>query len=66
MAVTLEDAVARRTPLCAFGPPNEATLVRAADIVGEELGWPSDRRQQEIETLRASYGRYGTSNASKT
>jgi glycerol-3-phosphate dehydrogenase len=66
MAMTLEDAVMRRTPLGTLGLPGDASLVRAADILGEELGWPPDRREQEIARFRASHGRYGTSNASKT
>jgi len=52
MAVTLADAVIRRTPLGALGCPDEAGLARAAAIVGDESRWPEDRRQQEIAAVR--------------
>src|SRR6185295_10392683 len=48
MAPTLADAVIRRTPLGALGYPGDEAVARAAAIVGGELGWPEDRRQQEI------------------
>ena len=55
MAPTLADIVIRRTPLGALGHPGEAALTRAAAIVGGELGWPEDRRQQEIADVSAFY-----------
>lgn len=55
MAVTLEDAVLRRTPLGAQGLPGEMALGRAADLLGEELGWSKDHRQREIARVRAYY-----------
>jgi glycerol-3-phosphate dehydrogenase len=63
MAVTLEDALVRRTPLSAVALPDESALGRAANVLGDELGWSADRRQREIATLRTAYG---TSNALKT
>ncbi len=39
MAVTLADAVIRRTPLGALGEPDRATLERAAALMGDECGW---------------------------
>jgi len=53
MAVTLADAVVRRTPLGALGCPDDAALVRAAAIVGDQLKWSEDRRRAEQDAVRA-------------
>ena len=58
MALTLADAVIRRTPLGALGHPGDAALARAAAIVGAELGWSDERRQQEIAAVDAFYRRW--------
>jgi glycerol-3-phosphate dehydrogenase len=63
MALTLADAVLRRTPLGALGYPGDVALDRAASIVGAELRWSEDRRRQEIDGVRRFYG---TVNALKT
>src|SRR5262245_29907816 len=55
LALTLQDAVVRRTPLGALGYPGDAAARRAADIVGTELGWDEARKREEIESLRAFY-----------
>jgi glycerol-3-phosphate dehydrogenase len=55
MAVTLSDAVVRRTPLGALGYPGDQAAERAADVVGAELGWTAERRRTEIEALRRFY-----------
>jgi glycerol-3-phosphate dehydrogenase len=55
MAMTLSDAVVRRTPLGATGYPGDAAARRAADIVGGELGWDEPRKRDEIEGLKAFY-----------
>jgi glycerol-3-phosphate dehydrogenase len=55
MAPTLADVVIRRTPLGALGHPGDAALVRAAAIVGGELGWSDERTQQEIAAVDAFY-----------
>ena len=55
MAVTLADAVIRRTPLGALGCPSDDGLAKAAAIVGGELGWSEDRRRAEIADVRAFY-----------
>jgi glycerol-3-phosphate dehydrogenase len=55
MAVTLADAVLRRTPLGALGCPGDEELARAAAIVGSELGWSPERTQQEIADVRRFY-----------
>ncbi|HZT76659.1 MAG TPA: glycerol-3-phosphate dehydrogenase/oxidase [Vicinamibacterales bacterium] len=56
MAVTLADAVVRRTPLGALGYPGDTAVARAAALVGAELGWSDEQRQREIDRLRAFYG----------
>ena len=55
MALTLCDAVLRRTPLGALGYPGDAGAQRAAQIVGGELGWPAQRTSDEIDVLRRFY-----------
>jgi glycerol-3-phosphate dehydrogenase len=55
MAITLIDAVVRRTPLGALGFPGEVATRRAADIVAEEAGWSEDRARQEIAALEGFY-----------
>jgi glycerol-3-phosphate dehydrogenase len=57
MALTLEDAVVRRTPLGAMGDPGEQAMDRAASIMASELGWGSDRRAAEIASLRSFFAR---------
>ena len=55
MAVTLCDAVLRRTPLGAVGFPGEIAATRAAEIVGTELGWSVELKRAEIDALRRFY-----------
>jgi glycerol-3-phosphate dehydrogenase len=55
MAITLADAVIRRTPLGAMEYPGEAAVERAASIVGGELGWTEERRREEIDRVREFY-----------
>ena len=55
MAVTLCDAVVRRTPLGAVGFPGEIAAARAAAIVSAELGWAAERKRTEIDALRRFY-----------
>jgi len=56
MAPTLADIVIRRTPLGALGYPGDEALARAAAIVGTELRWSEQKRQEEITAVRAFYG----------
>jgi glycerol-3-phosphate dehydrogenase len=56
MAITLADAVIRRTPLGAMGYPGDPAAERAAGIVGSELDWSQERKRKEIEMLRQFYG----------
>ena len=55
MAITLTDAVIRRTPIGALGLPAEQTVLRAAEIVGPELGWPPERTREEIKRVGQFY-----------
>jgi glycerol-3-phosphate dehydrogenase len=55
MAVTLADAVIRRTPLGALGYPGDMAVDRAADVVAGTLGWSHDRRRSEVAALRRFY-----------
>ena len=56
MAPTLADIVIRRTPVGALGYPGDDALARAAAIVGAELRWSDQRRQEEIASVRGFYG----------
>ena len=56
MAPTLADIVIRRTPLGALGHPGSDAVVRAAAIVGDELGWSEERRRDEIAAVDRFYG----------
>jgi glycerol-3-phosphate dehydrogenase len=56
MAITLADAVIRRTPLGALGYPGDVPLERAAAIVGAELRWSDARRREEAAAVRGFYG----------
>ena len=55
MAITLADAVIRRTPLGALGDPGDDALTRAAEIVGGELRWSDERRREEIAHVKRFY-----------
>lgn len=55
MAITLRDAVIRRTPLGAVGYPGDAAVDRAAAIVGAESGWSEERTRAEIEEVKGFY-----------
>ena len=55
MAVTLADAVIRRTPLGALGYPGDLAVDRAADLIAGTLGWSHDRQRSEVAALRRFY-----------
>jgi glycerol-3-phosphate dehydrogenase len=57
MAVSLSDAVIRRTPLGALGYPGDDVMERAAAVVGNELRWSDERRRTEIAAVRDFYSR---------
>jgi glycerol-3-phosphate dehydrogenase len=56
MAITLADALIRRTPLGALGYPGDAVVQRAAEIVSAELGWSAERQREECAAVRRFYG----------
>ncbi len=58
MAVTLSDAVRRRTELGAAGFPGDEALARVADVMARELGWDAARRAAEIAETRDLYRRF--------
>src|SRR5262249_28386683 len=55
MAVTLADALIRRTPVGALGYPGDEPVTRAAEIVGGELRWDEARKNREIAGVKAFY-----------
>ena len=55
MAITLADAVLRRTPLGALGDPGDEALANAAATVGHELGWSDERQREEIAAVKRFY-----------
>ena len=57
MAVTLADAMIRRTPVGALGYPGDDAVSRGADLVGAEQGWSAERKRAEIAAMKAFYWR---------
>jgi glycerol-3-phosphate dehydrogenase len=55
MAITLADALVRRTPIGALGHPGEIAVERAAAIVAGELKWSEERRRAEIDTVNRMF-----------
>jgi glycerol-3-phosphate dehydrogenase len=55
MAITLCDAVVRRTPLGALGFPGDAAVERAAAIVSAERRWTPERTAKEVDALKRFY-----------
>ena len=51
MALNLDDALLRRTGLCALGHPGLAALQNAAAIMAGELGWDADEIRSQINRL---------------
>jgi len=54
-AVRLADAVLRRTPLGSAGHPGRPALERAAQLMGERLGWTVDEQAAELAALERFY-----------
>lgn len=52
MALTLADVVYRRTDLASAGPPDEAALHTAGELMARSCGWGAGRLQREIEAVR--------------
>jgi glycerol-3-phosphate dehydrogenase len=57
MAVTLADAMIRRTPVGALGYPGDDAVSRGADWVGAEQGWSAERKRAEIAAMKSFYWR---------
>ena len=55
MAVTLADAMIRRTPVGALGYPGDDAVSRGADLVGAEHQWSEDRKRAEIAAMKSFY-----------
>ena len=55
MAMTLADAVMRRTGVGQLGDPGDAALARAADLMAQELGWTEGRKRREIESVSSLF-----------
>jgi glycerol-3-phosphate dehydrogenase len=51
MAMTLEDAVFRRTGLGTLGHPGDAALSRAAYLMAQERGWSAARQNDEVDAV---------------
>jgi len=54
MAMTLEDAVLRRTEIASAGHPGHDALQLAAAVMAEELGWSAARTEQEMANTGAA------------
>ncbi len=58
MALTLADALARRTRLAMLAElRSDAVLIRCADLMAVELGWNVTERIKQIEAMRGELGR---------
>jgi glycerol-3-phosphate dehydrogenase len=55
MACTLSDLVMRRTQMGTAGHPGDEALNRCADIAAQELGWSSERKNEEIKTVKSIF-----------
>jgi glycerol-3-phosphate dehydrogenase len=55
MAVTLADAVVRRTGAGAGGHPGQEAARNAAAIMAAELGWSASQVERELQALDAFY-----------
>jgi glycerol-3-phosphate dehydrogenase len=55
MAVTLGDALLRRTEAGSRGHPGRVAVEAAADVMTNELGWSVTRRADEIQALARVY-----------
>jgi glycerol-3-phosphate dehydrogenase len=55
MALTLDDAVMRRTGMGQLGDPGNAALQSVAALMAAELGWSEDRKAREIDSVAQNY-----------
>ncbi|MGH9202207.1 MAG: FAD-dependent oxidoreductase, partial [Vicinamibacterales bacterium] len=54
-AVTLRDALLRRTSAGSAGHPGSDAIARAASIMGAALGWDASRRRLEVDAVERIY-----------
>jgi glycerol-3-phosphate dehydrogenase len=54
-AVSLSDAVLRRTAAGSAGHPGRDAIARAAAIMGDALGWDPSRRRTEVDAVERIY-----------
>ena len=55
--VHLDDLVLRRSVIGLLGEATPAAIDELAELVGEALGWPADRRAEEARRCREAVGR---------
>jgi glycerol-3-phosphate dehydrogenase len=55
MAITLADALIRRTEAGSAGNPGAAAIAKAAAVLATELNWNPERREAEIAAVEAFY-----------
>jgi glycerol-3-phosphate dehydrogenase len=55
MALTLEDAVMRRTGIGQLGHPGDTCVEAVASLMASELGWSDTRKQAEIDALKPNF-----------
>jgi glycerol-3-phosphate dehydrogenase len=55
MALTLEDAVFRRTGLGTLGHPGDAAIAKAAWLMAAEHGWSAQRQVEETDAVIARF-----------
>jgi glycerol-3-phosphate dehydrogenase len=55
MAVTLGDAMLRRSDAGSAGHPGAEALARAADIMASEKGWSVEQRQEQVADVERCY-----------
>jgi glycerol-3-phosphate dehydrogenase len=58
MAYTLSDIVRRRTGLAPVGDLSEVEILTCAKVMGDELNWNANQRQQAIEKFRSETKAY--------
>ena len=55
MAVTLADALLRRTEAGSRGYPGDEAVAAAADVMAAELGWSPEHRARECLAVTRAY-----------
>lgn len=56
MAITLPDALIRRTPVGALGYPGDEAVSRAAEILAADRRWTDGQKRAEIVAVRSFFG----------